>query len=129
MIRSITALMLLATPAVADEIWNLPTGKAIYEADIGETAIFSVPYEGGRANMYIDGLGGNYRTRGYHEGYWMGNGAGTCSAQMIGPDGFQTYNWGRINIIFDNSEGFTGWTAYFSNCFAEPTEELRAEPY
>ena len=70
----------LSSPALADESWSNPAGQAIYEKDIGDIAVLSIPYGDRRAQLYLEGLGGNFSDRSLHHGYWIAPGTGPCSA-------------------------------------------------
>ena len=64
----LAALLLLASPALADEMWTATGGgMVIYEQDAGDTAIFSFPMGGRSARLYIPGLVAKMDSRGVHE--------------------------------------------------------------
>ena len=131
MIARIALPLLLALPgaALADETWHTDGGEAVYEADIGEIAVFSIPGETGRINLYLEGLGGNYDDRSAHRGYWIGPGPGECSAALGGPDGRTSDQWGRVVLMFDRAAAPTGWTALLGRCLDEPADPVRADLY
>ncbi|MCX7300738.1 MAG: hypothetical protein NTX73_10250 [Rhodobacterales bacterium] len=118
--KRIAALLLLATPAAADEVWNSNWGQVVYQADIGSTAVLSVPYATGMASLYIQGLGGNADQRGVHQAYWISTETGPCEATMTGPDGVSSTNWGVATVIFDKPEYPSGFTVLWGICM-DPT--------
>jgi hypothetical protein len=117
---------LIGIPASADETWSNPSGTAVYEDEIGEIAIFSIPMGTGRARLYLEGLGGNYDKRSRSHGYWIGPEKGSCSAALTTPDQLTSSNWGRVTIVFDKPAFPTGWTAKMGTCFGRKTIEFRA---
>ena len=116
-----------AAPALADEIWSTPFGDAIYEADIGDTTIITVPQTDGVMRVYLPGLAGNYDSRGTHTGYWIGNGEGYCPAGLTGIDGTGSRQWGEVILAFDYAAYPTGWTLVVGDCFAPPYWTIRGE--
>ena len=125
--KSLVALLMLATPAMADETWMTAQGQAVYVADIDYTAILSVPQDGGVVHLYFDGLAGNSTDRYVFNGYWIGKGAGLCSAALTGPDGRSSTNWGLARIAFDAPAFPTGWTVTMGNCGYDADWSLRAD--
>lgn len=116
-----------AAPALADETWTNPAGIAIYEEEIAGTAVFSIPMQGDRARLYLEGLAGNYDNRSKSHGYWIGPDKPICGAKFIAPDGLQSSNWGRVTIVFDGPSFPTGWTATLGTCFGRKTTKFRAD--
>ena len=102
----------LATPALADEVWTTPFGDAIYEADVADTTILTVPQPDGIMRVYIPGLAGNFDNRGTHSGYWIGTGS---------------RQWGEVILSFDRPGFPTGWTLVAGDCFAPPFWTVRGE--
>ncbi len=123
------ALALTVTAeAMADETWDTPAGMVIYEDEIGDVAVWSYPADNGRRGwVYFPGLAGNYNNRSVHEGYWIEEGRGTCSAELVGADGRRSKNWGRVIVVFDGPAFPTSWTALGGDCFDDPTLPLRGE--
>lgn len=121
------AAALVPFPVLADEAWTTPFGNVIYEKDIGDTAIFFTDYRGDDTRLYFPGLAGQLDDRGSHQGYWITSGDGPCSAELAGPDGTSSNDWGRMMITFDNSTFPSGWTAIVGTCFSEFEAGVRAE--
>ena len=126
--KSLAALFLLATPAVADETWMTAQGQAVYVADIDYTAVLSIPLDGRVVHLYFDGLAGNSTERYVFNGYWIGKRAGLCSAALTGPDGRSSKDWGLARIAFDLPAFPTGWTATMGNCTYDADWSVRADP-
>ena len=118
---------LVPVSAAADETWRMQDGQAVYQKDLGNTALISVPYQGSRAMVYIDGLPGALNNRSRHGGYWIGPGQGRCSSILTGPDGYASRNWGRAQIIFDRSTFPSGFTLRTSSCQYDLEYSKRAE--
>ncbi len=117
----------LAAPAVADEVWFTPFGQAIYEADIGDTTVITVPQPDGMMRVYIPGLAGNYDNRGTHTGYWFGTGEGYCPAGLTSIEGTGSRQWGSVILAFDRPAFPTGWTMVIGDCFEAPYWTIRGE--
>jgi len=128
--RALLLLSLLASPAVADEVWRSDMGEIIYDREANGAAIFTFTnVDGARAELVIPGLAGNYSARGTHQAFWLGEGAGVCDAFMALPDGGMTAQWGQALISFD-SPGFpTSFTLALGWCFDPLSTSLRAEAY
>lgn len=124
-------LTLTTAPAMADEVWySQVAGEIVYAEEIGDIAVFSFDrnQSGPLAYMYLEGLAGNYYEReGSFHGYWIDPTETGCSAELTGPDGVRSSNWGRIEIRFDRREFPTGFTAWVADCFDRPNFEIRAE--
>lgn len=119
------------TTAQADEVWQSDVaGEIIYHDEIGGIAVFTFDrnQRGPRAYMYIEDLAGNYynRTGSFH-GYWIDPTDSGCTAELVGPDGTRSTNWGRIEVRFDRPEFPTGFSAWVGDCFERPNYEIRAE--
>ncbi len=131
--RICTALALTtilgAWPALADEVWSSDLGEIVYEADSGEIAIlsFSSP-DYGNGQLFVIGLGGNYDNRGEHEGFWISDGNGSCPAELTGPDGQSSNNWGRVLIEFEEPGFPSAFDLELGNCFDEPNDSFQATP-
>ena len=129
MIRPIlAALLLLATPALADEAWVSDMGDIIYEAEEAGAAIFSFAnVDAYPATLVIPGLAGNYANRSVHEAFWIGTGAGFCPAFLSLPgDDVGSTNWGRALISFDEPGFPTGFTLTLGGCFGPLDTVIRA---
>lgn len=117
----------LAAPAFADEVWSTARGDAIYAAEMNGVAILTVPMGEGTARVYLPGLGGNYDNRSSHEGYWIGDRAGSCPTALIGEDEVQSRQWGRVFVAFDGPAFPTSWTMMFGDCFGPLDRSVRGE--
>lgn len=123
------AILSLAAPALADEVWDTPYGQVIYEADIGDVAVLSYPLDGGtRGHAYFPGLGGNFDNRGVHWGYWIEERDGGCASVMTGPDDKSSNAWGRVVIAFDESGFPSAFTGIAGECWGDPVYHIRATP-
>lgn len=136
----ITAAALCAIPlsAQADEAWDTSAGQIIYEQDLGLVASLSFPYAAvfpgevpefaqDRATLYFPGLGGNFDNRSIHDGYWIVQGAPSCSATLTAANGVSSQRWGRARVIFDEPAFPTDLTILIGTCMDEPTHILRGE--
>lgn len=121
----LAALTLFATQASADEMWATAHGNAIYETEIGNAAVFTVPEAGRTLRVYLPGLAGNYDNRSTHSGYWLSDGPGLCPASILAPDGAQSRDWGRVTLAFDGPAFPTSWTMLVGDCFGEPQRAVR----
>lgn len=127
--KAALALLLLATPALADEAWMTDGGIVYYQADVGNVAVLQFPYGDGIASLYVEGLPGAMAARGTHAGYWIADGAGPCTATLTGPDGYAGTNWGWATIEFDAKVFPSGFTAFMGECSYDGLSwEMRAEP-
>lgn len=132
---AVLTLTLLAAPAFADEVWTTPIGDVVYVKDLatGE-AILSYPADdtGQLGYAYIDGLAGNYTTRGAYTGIWIENDivAGeACNVSIADPEtGQPRNNWGRVELIFTEPDYPGGFVAIRGDCFDEPSDHLIAKP-
>jgi hypothetical protein len=125
------ALLALAAPAHADEIWTTAQGEAFYDIDVNQTAVFSVPVEGGVARLYIPGLAGVWPRSGVWEGYWLlpetSADQPSCDAMLAAPDGSESHSWGSALVAFDDMPA-TGWTALTGWCTSPAAASIRANP-
>lgn len=129
--KYLLALLALAAPAQADEMWTTAQGEAFYDIDVETTAVFSVTVDGGVARLYIPNLVGVWPRSGVWEGYWImpENLADmpVCDATLTGPDGKQSQTWGTALIAFDDMPS-TGWTALTGWCTSPVATTIRATP-
>ncbi len=123
----------LALPALADEIWSLPSGnQVVYLRDEGTTAVFGyTPVMGvEQSYIFVPGLGGNTGDRGTYTGYWVepvyvGK---SCPAPILAPDGMQWDRWGAVEVKF-HSKGFPSKiTLKRGECFGTPKEKIKLKP-
>lgn len=113
------AMMSQSGPAHADEMWQTDWGTVVYSEDIGTMAILA--YDGGA--FYVDGLGGNYSSRGTYGGYWMDyfyEGEG-CDVPAYDPYGNEMWAWGFINMSFIDPGYPARWQLSYTICDG-PTE-------
>lgn len=127
-LRLTSILALFASPTLADEVWDTDMGPIVYEAEEGGAAIFSFTnVDAYPATLIIPGLAGNYSNRGTHDAYWIGQGAGECSAFMSRNDVSESSQWGRAQLVFDRPGYPTSVTVVLGFCEEEPTIVLRGE--
>ncbi len=128
MLRYTLAALLLATPAVADEVWTSDMGQVVYQTEENGAAILSFTnVDAYPATLVIPGLAGNYSDRGVHDAYWIGQGAGYCDAFLTIPGSDQpSTNWGRAVVSFDQPSFPTGFTMTLGDCFGPLTYAIRA---
>lgn len=126
---SLIALCLAVAPtlASADESWNSSQyGTIVYEADIGNYAVFSMG--GGDVRLYLEGLAGRYENAGTYNGYWVSNLAGACDYSITGADGRSSNNWGNLQLTFDSNAPARSYTVSLSICNNAFTEQFYATP-
>lgn len=128
MLRYTLAALLLATPAVADEVWTSDMGQIVYQTEENGAAHFSFTnVDAYPATLVIPGLAGNYSDRGVHDAYWIGEGAGYCDAFLTIPGSdLPSTNWGRAVVSFDQPSFPTGFTMTLGDCFGPLTYAIRA---
>lgn len=126
MFRALTLVALLASPALADEVWDSTQGPVVYEEDTGGAAVLSFTHPNGDpAMLVIPGLAGNYQNRAVHQAFWIGQGPGTCFASMsIGTQ--PSHHWGQALISFDKPDFPTSFTLSLGECFGPMTRSFRA---
>lgn len=117
------AAMLTAAPAFADEMWKTGMGKVEWEKDYNGGAVLKLDMgKGSFIRYFIDGLTPE-GFRGHHEGYWIRSGGEPiCSAELVGPDGTRSKNWGRISLTFVKDKFPSDWTALTGLCVGEPLD-------
>lgn len=119
------AAMMIAAPAVADETWKTAFGQMEWETDYENGAIFRLNTgKNDYTRFYIEGLTAD-SDRSHHEGYWIRKGGeDVCSAELVGPDGTRSRNWGRISLTFVGDTFPSDWTALTGFCVGEPLDVL-----
>ena len=136
MFRSFAAAILaaaLALPALADEVWALPSGNQVtYLSDEGDTAVLGyTPVMGvEQSYIFVPGLAGNYDNRGTFTGYWVEPAyvGKTCPAALVAPGGVVWDRWGIVELKF-HKKGFPSKiTMKRGDCFAAPAEKILLKP-
>mgnify|MGYP000850920528 CR=1 FL=1 len=123
----LAATPLLPTLAAADEVWTSDlVGTIVYEADIGDVAVFSAGDNS--VHLYIEGLAGMYANAGRFQGYWLENTAGTCGSSLTGADGWVSENWGTLELEFDPNGPERSYTVWIGECGADYIGEFYATP-
>lgn len=117
MFRSILLASLLATPVLADEVWDSDFGAIVYQDEQQGMAIFSFRnFDGYQATLVIPGLAGNFDNRGVHDAFWVGKGPGSCLSSMSFGD-MNGASWGQAKLIFDKPSYPTSFTLLMGECF------------
>lgn len=113
-------------PVLADEMWDTNWGVVAYAEDIGSMAVLT--YDGGA--FFIDGLGGNYTSRGTYTGYWMEyDGAGiACDVPAYDPYGNELWDWGFIEVTFTDPGYPARWEAVYTVCDGPIEGTISANP-
>ncbi|NIZ61472.1 hypothetical protein DL239_10835 [Sedimentitalea sp. CY04] len=126
--RFAAVLSLLSAPVLADEVWTSDMGQIVYQAEEGGAAIFSFTnVDAYSAKLIIPGLAGNYSDRSSHAAYWIGQGAGACTAFMSHGDEPASSQWGRAQVVFDDPAFPTSLTVILGFCLDEPNIVIRGE--
>jgi len=118
----LTAALLAALPATADEMWQTPFGLVQWEKDIGDVAVFGLvePDDLG-LRVFVPGLpfdvdGG----RGVYFGFWTAeDGEFACQAQMVDPTGRTTAFWGQFTLNFVADAFPSDWAGLMGECFSD----------
>ena len=120
------AVMAMAAPALADEVWSTNWGDMVYSEDLGSVAV--LVYD--RGALFIDGLGGNYTDRGYHAGYWIEyfDTGVECSEPAVDEYGNESWAWGYLEVQFIDSGYPARWTADYSVCDGPVAGSITASP-
>jgi hypothetical protein len=119
------AIIFLPTATLADEAWTTDFGDVTYIADKGDTAIWEESNFDETRRLYFPDLGGNFKDRSNHEGYWIQADSEGCGAVMTGPDGHSGESWGRLLLIFDKRAHPSDWTLLTGSCFEAPDSPMR----
>lgn len=131
------SVALAALPALADEVWSSAAGEIIYETALDSgMSILSMPADilslgtttGARAYIYVPYFDVEPGTRGYHEAFWIVEGAEYCDMALAGPDGRSSRAWGQAFLMFDKPDFPTPVTVLFGYCTYDPYLPVRAEP-
>ncbi len=103
--------------AAADEVWDTNSGRVVYEAEMGPTAVWSYGSAQEPGVIYVLGLAKVYENRGSYAGYWAKNTAKqACDTQRPGIDGKMTPYWGRFDVKFLDKDFPSRWEATWSYC-------------
>lgn len=122
------AVLAVAAPAVADEMWTSEAGNIEYFEDLGSIAVFSV--DGGM--MFIDGLAGNYNNRGDYVGYWMDYDVSEiqCDWTEFDEYGNESWSWGGVYVTFLDPAFPSRWQATLYGCDTDqPVAYINANPF
>ena len=120
---AVAALLGLSTVAVADEIWDTNSGRVVYEAEMGPTAVWTYGSQQEPGVIYILGLAKVYENRGSYAGYWAKDTAKqACETERPGIQGRMTKYWGRFNVRFIDKNFPSRWEATWSYCDGEDQE-------
>lgn len=126
MFRALTLAALLATPALADEVWESDLGDIVYQDEINGAAVFTFrSFDGYPATLVIPGLAGNFDNRGVHDAFWLGDGPGYCLSSMTW-EGQTSQQWGSAVLIFDQPAYPTSFTVLMGDCFELQGYSIRA---
>ncbi len=128
-----TFTMLLAAPAVADEVWSLPSGnQVVYDRDAGNAAVLTyTPEQGlGRGQIFVVGLAGQYEGRGRYQAYWVENddAGAACPASLTDAEGNTWRRWGLATVAFQRPGFPSAITISRGECLAAPSGRVTARP-
>lgn len=111
----------------ADEVWDSNSGRIVYEAEMGPTAVWSYGNQQEPGVIYVLGLAKVYSNRTSYPGYWAKNTSKkACDTQRPGINGQMTAYWGRFNVRFLDKNFPSRWEATWSYC-DEPDEALKVQ--
>lgn len=126
---ALSALMAASTtvPVLADEVWDTNTGRVVYEAEMGPTAVWTYGTPDDPGVIYLLGLAKVYENRGSYTGYWAKDKSKkACDTVRPGVVGRMTPYWGRFNVTFIDKDFPSRWEATWSYC-DEADEALKVE--
>ncbi|MGF1626427.1 MAG: hypothetical protein ACFCVH_16215 [Alphaproteobacteria bacterium] len=125
-VAGLGAILALAGPAMADEVWSTNWGTMEYAEDLGPVAVLT--YD--RGALFIDGLGGNYTNRGYHSGFWMEyyDSGVECDEPAMDDYGNESWSWGYLDVEFIDSGYPARWRAQYTVCDGPVAGTITASP-
>ena len=116
---ALAAFIALGT-AQADEVWETQGGFAVYEADVGTTAVLRVQAEDlGEVYVYIPGLGGMWgeRRQQSYDAYFVGAApGGPCEAALRATDERESRLWGEARVVLTEPGFPTGLFVLLHPC-------------
>lgn len=123
----------LAAPALADEVWSLPSGnQLIYDRDVGATAVLTYRAEQGahQGQIFVVGLGGQSSGRSHYQAYWVeaDDAGATCPAAIVDAEGHTWHRWGLATIAFARPGFPSSITISRGECLNAPTGHINARP-
>lgn len=124
---------LSAAPAVADEVWSLPSGnQVIYDRDVGTTAVLTYTPEQGleRGQIFVVGMAGQVEGRGRYQAYWVENddAGAACPAALTDAEGNTWRRWGLATVTFQRRGFPSAITISRGECLGAPTGRVTARP-
>lgn len=123
-------------PQSTDNIkWDTPLGRVEYVFESGNHAVFEypLPYGDNIGRFYIDGLSGEFGGNGPLGGYWSepdvshdddDDNTLICPFAIVDEYGRTTRNWGRIKMMFVNTDFPGDFIILRARCFEEPVEVI-----
>ncbi len=117
--------------AHADEVWSTKVGNIVYQDEVGEFAVLTIPAnaQGDTAQAFIYGLAGNYDDRYRFEGYWtQPDGPASCAVEIVDAEGNSSANWGRLQLDFVTPAFPSAFILQVGSCFNDPEDVLLATP-
>jgi len=129
MMRFICATLaaLLPFTAAANEEWDGPAGTIVWDKDIDQMAVFTMPFGSDTYRLYLPGLYSDLKERGTFTGYYIVEGGNTdCGPVMKGADDVESKDWGSVVLMFDGLTYPSGWTAMMGPCFDDLLIPVRA---
>lgn len=114
----------------ADEVWDSNSGRIVYEAEMGPTAVWSYGTQQEPGVIYVLGLAKVYSNRASYVGYWAKNTSKkACDTQRPGINGQMTSYWGRFNVKFLDKDFPSRWEGTWSYCDgADEALKVQAKP-
>ncbi|MFT3729297.1 MAG: hypothetical protein QM759_15850 [Terricaulis sp.] len=127
------ASALLCAPALADEVWSLPSGNQIvYDRDVGNTAVLTYRAEQGVAQgqIFVVGLGGQTDHRGAYRAYWVeaDDAGAACPAAIVDAEGHTWHRWGLATLSFARPGFPSAITVARGECLSVPGRGVTARP-
>ncbi|MBK8543599.1 MAG: hypothetical protein IPL62_08505 [Caulobacteraceae bacterium] len=124
---------LISAPALADEVWVLPSGNQLtYDRDVGDVAVLTYRAEQGLepGQIFVVGLGGQYERRSRYQAYWVeADDAGpACAAALVDAEGRTWRRWGVATVSFASPSFPSRLRFSRGECLGAPTGRVTARP-
>lgn len=126
-------VMIIASPSLADEIWQDGPLTVIWEAeDVEGYAVFAFTLDDAKqqrtGRIYLYGLRGDDDERATFGGYWASDTGQACPMAIVDAYGEEHWAWGAVELTFDAPAFPAGWSAALGICFDNAQEFWTVEP-
>lgn len=123
-------------PQATDNIkWDTPLGRVEYVLESGNSAVleYPVPFGDNIGRFYIEGLAGEFGGNGPLGGYWSepdvshddeDDNTLICPFTITDDHGRTTRNWGRVKMMFVDTDFPGDFIILRARCFEEPVDVI-----